>query len=187
MPLGTAATTLGEAVLDGRPVFRAVLVQEIPTGVMVDTLDTDPATLRPIRYRNALGDRQSIQVDYGADGHVRSQVTRAGHTTVLDTTVTTEVYDAGSFLSIPPALPLVEGFAAEIPVFHYATGVSSIGVRVVGTGTVDYRGEERPAWAVEYESAPGLVATLSIDRETRRILRFEGAFSDGRKFVQVMR
>lgn len=186
-PIGTAVSSVERVTLGGRPALRFVLTQQLGSGTMTDTLDADAATLQPLRYRNVFGERQSIRVDYGADGHVVSTLVRDGVSATLDTTLVGPHFDAAQFQPLIAALPLREGYAAEVPVFHYENGAGTVAVRVVGQDTVERADGARPVWLVEYEVAPGQRVNLSIDRETGRTLRATAELGGGGRYEEVAR
>lgn len=185
--IGTAVSSIERVTLGGRPVLRFVLTQQLGSGTMTDTLDADAGTLQPLRYRNVFGERQSIRVDYGADGHVVSTLVRDGVRATLDTTLVGPHFDAAQFQPLIAALPLRDGYTAEIPVFHYENGAGTVAVRVVGRDTVERAGGARPVWLVEYEAAPGQLVNLSIDRETGRAWRATAALGGGQRYEEVAR
>jgi len=190
----SSTTSLGEAIqgaerlaIDGREVLRLTLEQRLPMASMFDTLEVDASTLRPLRYRNVFGAFQSITLRYDEAGRVQGTVARAGEIVTIDTLIAGVFYDASDFLPLVPALPLAEGFEAFVPVYSYDFGLDTLSVRVTGSGTLAHGGSDRPVWLVDYATPGGAAATLSIDRETGRLLRTESTVQDGGLFVQAAR
>ena len=186
MPLGTARREMARTTLDGKDAIRFVLVQDLRQGSMYDTLWVDAATLLPMKYKNDFGELQTIRMTYGDDGHVVSNIVRGGQTTGVDTMLTGPHFDLAEFSMVLPALPLAEGYSAEIPVFHYERGAMTNYIDVVGAQQVEYGGSMRDAWAVR-DSSANASSTHYVDKENGMTLRVEAAVAPGRMFEQVAR
>jgi hypothetical protein len=186
MSLGTARREMSRVNLDGNDAIRFVLVQKLRQGTMFDTLWVDAETLLPIKYRNESGEVQRIRVDYGNNGHVVSKVTRGDTITGVDTVITGPHLDQAEFSMLIPALPLAEGYAAELPVFHYENGATTTTVRVVSSDRVEYNGEMRDVWMVETGSAQA-TSRHAVDKETGVVLRVDAGMGADRRFEQVAR
>ena len=182
--LGIARREMFRTTLDGADAIRFVLVQELRQGTMFDTLWVDAATLLPIQYVNDFGAMQTIRMSYGDDGHVVSVVTRGDVVTGVDTVLTTPHLDLAEFSMLIPALPLADGYATELPVFHYENGATNTTVRVIGSDKIDYHDEARDVWIVEYGTAPA-TSRHFVDKDTRDVLRVEAAAGPDRRFEQV--
>ena len=185
-PLGVARTSISDAEVDGQPALRFVLIQELQMGTMYDTLMVHRETLLPIRYRNDMGEFQQINMNWDADGRVRSRVDRSGVITGIDTVMAEPRLDAAEFSMLVPALPLAEGYAAQIPVTHYENGAGTRSVSVESAGNVEYNGEMRPVWTVAVETPTGTMRT-AIDRETGMVLQTIADLGPGRYFEQIAR
>jgi hypothetical protein len=185
--MGVSTASASKIVEGERELMELVLVQEMGRGTMFDSLWVDALTMRPVRYRNVMPGFQSIKVDYGPDGHITGLFTRAQTELRIDTVTTEVLYDGGGFQGMIAALPLSEGFEAEIPVFNYATGRGTVHITVLGTQIIDSRGEKVPTWKVAYRPGGGLVAHLFIDQNSRHIIRSEAEVSPGRTFVTQAR
>ncbi|MDA1029401.1 MAG: hypothetical protein O3B41_10170 [Bacteroidetes bacterium] len=163
--------------------IEMIMIQEMGMGTMFDTLWVEESTFRPIRYRNVMAGTQAIKLDYGADGHITGSFQRDSISTKIDTTVTELLYDAGGFQGIIAALPLAEGFEAEIPIFNYLTGKGVASVKVLDSGVADINGKRFEVWVVGYSLGGGLVAFLSIDKLSGQVLRSETEMDTGKHFV----
>lgn len=184
--LGTARREMQRTTIDGRRAIQFVLVQDLRQGSMYDTLWVDASTLLPIKYTNVFGDVQSIEMQYGSDGHVVSNVTRGDVVTGVDTVLTGPYLDQAEFSMLIPALPLTDGYTADLPVFHYENGAATASVKVLESHQLDHGGRTRDVWIVEVNS--GIAVTRhSVDKETRDVLRVDVDLGPDRRFEQIAR
>ncbi len=181
--VGTSTAEVKRFTEKRTKMIELIMIQAMGMGTMYDTLWVEEATFRPIRYRNVMAGSQSIKLDYGIDGHITGSFHRDSLTTQIDTTVTEILYDAGGFQGIIPALPLADGFEADIPVYNYLTGKGVASVKVLDSGIVELNGQSHNVWVVGYSPGGGLVAILSIDKDSGQLLRSETEMGPGRHFV----
>lgn len=187
-PLGTVtyATRLDAPATPGPGRLIVTATQRFTQGPnMIDTLVVDVPGGRPIRYRNAFGDRQTIRVDYGPDGRIAGRVTRGGQTMARDTTVSGALLDAAQLRPLLPALPLAAGLRASIPAYDYQSG--QVVVSQVEVADARVPGTDVAAWDVAYSTPSGIVSHVWIDRATRQTRRIETDLGGGRRYVEVFR
>lgn len=181
--VGLSTSEVKRVTQDGIKMLEMVMIQQMGMGTMFDTLWVEESTFRPIRYRNVMAGTQAIKLNYGADGHITGSFQRDSISTEIDTTVTELLYDAGGFQGIIAALPLEAGFEADIPVFNYLAGKSTANVKVLDSGVMVINGKTFDVWVVGYSPGGGLVAFLSIDKESGQVLRSETEMDAGKHFV----
>lgn len=136
------------------------------TGMNVDTLMDDAATLRPIRERGA-GGMGSVALDFAAGritGWARSD---DGDSVVVATTPKGVFYNSSSLDLVIRASPLRDGWTAEIPVY-ISTSDEVVPVRaaVAGSETVD----GVACWRVEVDFT-GMPVIFWIEKDSRAMAR----------------
>ncbi len=184
--LGTARREMARTSVDGRRAIQFVLVQDLRQGTMYDTLWVDATTLLPIKYTNVFGDVQSIDMDYGSDGHVVSVVKRGDTVTGVDTVLTEPYLDQAEFSMLIPALPLADGYSATLPVFHYENGTTTTTINVIESRQLEHAGSTRDVWIVEVDSGLA-VSRHAVDKDTRDVLRVDVDLGPNRRFEQIAR
>ena len=145
----------------GRKGLLYLFAQQTTRATMTDSLFLNPETLEPYWYRNHAPGFQYIAVDYAPDHHVtgvhefKDQPTRT-----IDEQMDGPRFDFTFYGELVRTLPLAEGFAARLPVFHYAEGTAFVTAQVTGSETFEEGDHETRAWLVEITSPGGLDAMI---------------------------
>src|SRR5215218_1754327 len=146
---GTQTETLTTGRFEGRPALLDVLVFDRPRARTVDSSWVDPETLKPFRFRSHNAAR-TVRLDFAAD-RVRGQSTPADSApTVFDRKLGVAPFEWNVLALAVSALPLREGYCANVPVYtDRLDRVSWYRVHVVGDTTIQRktRGPE-PVWEV---------------------------------------
>jgi hypothetical protein len=142
----------------------------------VDTFVVALATLAPLSQRTH--EERAVALDN--DGrHVSGTIAEGQASGRVDVTVATPVFYDHSMDLVLGALPLVEGYEADLPVYDDEAGaVAWRHLRVAGTDRLPGEGELVDAWRVE-TSRGRVRSTYWIDKATRRMLRWALPLSSG--------
>jgi len=148
-PFGTQTETLTSGRLNGRPTLLDVLVFDTPRARTIDSSWIDPQTLKPLRFFSHNAAR-TVTLDFAAD-RVRGQTTPADSApTVFERELGVAPFEWNVLALAVAALPLREGYCANLPVYtDRLDRVSWYRVQVVGDTTIERktRGPE-PVWEV---------------------------------------
>jgi len=136
------------------------------TGMDIDTLVDDAATLRPIRARGA-GAMGSVALDFAAGRITGWARTDDGDSVAVDTTPEGVFYNSSTLDLVIRAAPLRDGWTAEIPVYLSTRGeVVPIRAAVAASETVD----GVACWRVEVDFT-GMPVTFWIEKDSRAMAR----------------
>jgi hypothetical protein len=152
------------------------VVQRFPGGggEIVDTAIADFATLHAVAHRSHQPTR-TMRFDFVGNDAVG---TVAAHTAAGDTTAPVRqslggpIFDSNVIDLVVAALPLREGFTAELPFFFFERGgrvPMAVAVRERATVAFAEHGQ-REVWVVTV-GVPGAPATVWVDTRTRAVLR----------------
>ena len=178
-PVGTLTETVGRT-----PDGHLVRVQRLasPRGSQVDSLVSTP-DLSPVSHYSRNPGR-IVDLRY-ASGAVTGTYANTGEAPVtVDDDTGGPAFDSNVIDLVARAVPLTPGFSADVRTYERASADAAdtevtYRVRVVGRETVG----DREAIVVEF-SKPGTGATrLTLDPETREVLRQESEVAPGTTFV----
>ncbi len=172
-PFGTQTETLTSGRLNGRPTLLDVLIFDTPRARTVDSSWIDPETLKPLRFQSHNAAR-TVRIDFAAD-RVRGQTTPADSApTTFDRKLGVAPFEWNVLSLAVSALPLREGYCANLPVYtDRFDQVSWYEVHVVGDTTIERktRGPE-PVWEVVARAGtPAPEARYWISRRHRVVSR----------------
>ncbi len=159
--IGLAVTrTIEAASLDGQPVWRVIDVLESPMGAMVDTLEIDRGSLRPLR--RAVSGMATIQLRY-SDSEVAGEVGAMGQMTSVQASLAAPVYADGAGLDIVVAgLPLRDGYETTLRTFDAEMQrTRPMQLSVIGTETVETGSGAHLTFVVEVRPLDGDAAGTS--------------------------
>jgi hypothetical protein len=169
---------VGMLVSESRPVagpggVPAVRRVETTTSRMVpSTVDTFVVALRtlaPVSQRTH--EDRVVALDFSGRA-VRGTITEGERTGAVDLTLPAAVFYDNSMDLVLGALPLADGYAADLPVYDDETGtVAWRHVQVAGSERLPGSGEMADAWRVE-TTRGALRSTYWIDKRTHLMLRW---------------
>lgn len=178
-PVGTLTETIGRT-----PDGNLVRVQRLasPLGTQVDSLVSTP-DLSPVSHHSR-NPARTVDLRY-ASGAVTGTYANTGEAPVtVDDGTGSPAFDSNFIDLVARAAPLDPGFSADVRTYERASADATdtevtYRVRVVGLETVG----DCEATVVEF-SKPGTGATrLTLDPETREVLRQESEVAPGTTFV----
>ena len=157
MEVGTITETVSMVEVDGREVMKREQVSVIPPieGKKTETLLFDPKTLEPIRLSVESSGKfpppatQHSDISFNGK-YVKGKVTSfAGETREVDQNNDGPMFEAAMLGLVIAALPLEDGYVAELPVNFVMQGSVWV-VRATVTGTKDYKmaGKSVSTWEV---------------------------------------
>ncbi|HYW31120.1 MAG TPA: hypothetical protein VE869_06395 [Gemmatimonas sp.] len=159
---------------------RVQTLQRGTTG-LVDSTTTNARTLAPRMHRSYQSARK-IMLEFSGR-RVKGSFTPTDLPGIaVDTTLSTNTFDSGSWDLLVRALPLDSGYAAQFPVYDFDAGLHLYIVRVTGSDTVS--GEA--AHVVRFTLASTRHATVWIAKESRAILQIETPLGDDYQLRQVL-
>jgi len=134
----------------GRPTMRRVQTLRFePVGELAGISTFDPATLEPFSHQTR---HQALQIEatYGADEIAGGTASEAGGVTSFRVPRSVLLFDLYGVEPALRALPLADGYAAELEVFWPERAAAVSGkIRVLGSETVDAGlGFRETAWVV---------------------------------------
>lgn len=142
----------------------------------VDSLTALRASLAPLAYASRVGQKaRSIRFE---GGRVRGEEVTRGVRKAVDVALPSLLFDGGAMEILLGALPLREGYAARLPVYHVdRAAAASASVQVLGTERVrTMDGGSCPAWRVVVAGGPS-PGTYWIEPQTRALVRHEATGS----------
>lgn len=143
--------------------------------VIVDSLFSDAATLRPIREARVVADTV-IEVAFGSDSIRVTTRPRSGTAQRAAVAHGGAMYSSASLEALVAAAPLDNAFQQSVRVFYAPPsprGVVEVPLHVARSDTVpDRAGLARAAWVVVV-TLPDGGTTYWIDKETRAVLRYD--------------
>ena len=156
-------------------------------GEIVDTALGDLGTLRAVAHRSHQPTK-TMRFTFGGDGVDGTVAAAGGADSAVHQSLGGPIFDSNVLDLVVAALPLREGFTAELPFFIYERGgrvPMTVAVRERATVAFAPLGE-REVWVVSV-GVPGAPATVWIDTGTRAVLRVRYdvtarsmSFTDGR-------
>ena len=172
---GTRTVVLrGVEAADGHRLLE--VVQRFPAGdgEIVDTAVSDLRTLRAVAHRSHQPTK-TMRFNFGdssADGTVTSIGAAHDATVSVRQAIGGGIFDSNVIDLVVAAMPLREGFNAQVPFFIYEQGgrvMMPVAVRERVSAPFSKLGQ-REAWVVDV-GVPGVPATFWIDARTHAVLR----------------
>lgn len=180
--VAVSVQSLRRAARGGVEVWELVYERRTARIAMWDTTWMNVRTLAPLAQRRGADSGGRIEADYDRT-RVRTRVTQEKGDSIQERELRFDhpVYAGSQIDVVIRALPLTEGFQTRIPAFIPHSGeILWFHVRAGGVRPVETRGGSVQAWRVEVDTG-GLVQILWIARDTRALLRIEGA--DGEPYL----
>lgn len=163
------------------PVIHRVQTLQRGTTGLVDSTMTNGRTLAPRMHRSYQSSRKILLEFNGR--RVKGSFTPTDLPGIaVDTTLSTNTFDSGSWDLLVRALPLDSGFAAQFPVYDFDAGLHLYIVRVIGSDTI--AGDA--AHVVRFTLASTRNATVWISKASRTILQIETPLGDDSQLRQVL-
>ena len=173
-PVGRMTLRTRLATVEGtRAIVRSEAIWMDDELVQVDSFSLDAGTLAPLAMR-------SSSVETGVDlrftpGHVRQVDDGDWGADTSDIVLPEPVFLGGSADLLLGALPLAEGYTANLAVYDADDGLDTIGIEVAGAEELALpNGRRVPAWRVLVTEG-FLVSTYWMDRESHALVQFESA------------
>ncbi|HEX2205851.1 MAG TPA: hypothetical protein VHG91_21230 [Longimicrobium sp.] len=142
----------------------------------VDSFTVLRASLAPLAYASRVGQKaRSIRFE---GVRVRGEEVTRGVRKAVDVALPSLLFDGGTMDILLGALPLREGYAARLPVYHVdRAAAASASVQVLGAERVrTMDGGSCLAWRIAVAGGPS-PGTYWIEERTRALVRHEGTGS----------
>ena len=129
----------------------------------------DAATLAPLRLHLENPDGVHT-LEYRAGAVRHAMVSPEGETTTVTEALPPRVFDAYAVELLLRALPLADGYTAELPVYVAQVGLSEVLVRVTAGEPIAHGDEVETAWRVEV-ALPPVESTYWVGMHSHTLLR----------------
>ena len=151
----------------------AFLIVPMANRMQSDSLVAAWPSLAPVSHQSDDTDRQFALSFDGAHVVGSGQLKNGSGTREVDISSDGAFFDEGWTAHLLRALPLAEGFNADIATYDpESSTVRTMEIAVLESVQVDLRGSTTTAWLVQRESG-GRVTTYTIDAASRMLLRME--------------
>ena len=165
--LGRTLQVVRRETLDGRPVVRVLVHQQLQGGAfdVRDDFVLEPADLRPIRYVSRRNGAVRVDVSYGADAVTGYRVGDDGRREDLSAPLTEAVWEGNLWGVVFAAMPLSENSQLSLPFWHYEKGFGQFSLRVVASERLSAPEGDVPAWVVEATDGSGQMVTYRVGQD----------------------